>query len=110
MFDHKFNVFFLSLNSSNQLNAKIAKKHIFLSQRTWIYREMIAESKVTFQIKVLAVLIGLFKNYIPSNQLHAFEETMLPLKFVSNFHKETRHWRKGNKLAFIGNLHLWVNN
>lgn len=34
---------------------------------------------------------------------------MLPLKLVSNFHKETRHWRKGNKLAFIGNLHLWVN-
>ena len=34
---------------------------------------------------------------------------MLPLKLVSNFHKETRHWRKGNKLGFIGNLHLWGN-
>lgn len=34
---------------------------------------------------------------------------MLPLKLVSNFHKETRHQRKGNKLAFIGNLHVWVN-
>ena len=71
---------------------------------------MIAESKVTFQIKVLAVLIGLFKNYIPANQLHALEEIMLPLKLVSNFYKESRHWRKGNNLAFINNLHLWVNN